>query len=176
VERKNTAAIALYTKNGMSVQFESYHFIIDIYHLSNHIIPHLNSKDYHLRELKNLGEHILNELRILSPFTNMTYLEFLFSEDQQRDVPRNVFLGLYKGNQIRGFARFNQEFSGSMPYIFGTGDESDILLFHLLSYKLEKNDHLRMTFDGKPEYATTLKKRGYTVHHELFKMEKIFSE
>lgn len=166
VETKNTTAIKMYEKFGFTRKRESWHYIIDIEKFNSQSKPKLEKDKFTIREVT---ESDLEQLK--EKFSNLNYEEIYFQfQEKKLNKNDNLFLGLFS-NEIVGFARFNQNYSGCRPFIYQTLEMADYFVDGIINnYVLPAKKVVRLTFDDYVELANYLSERGYIQHHHMYKM------
>ncbi len=72
--------------------------------------------------------------------------------------------------KIVGVCRFTPRFPGCFPFEIEQVESFDDFVAGLRPYSLSQFDYVRVTFTDNPELLQLLEKRGYKLHHKLFKM------
>jgi len=167
VETKNERAISLYKKYGFDFAFESWHYWIEEKYI----------KDIEKREKK---QDTVN-LRILD-LDDYDLIVNTFSEINEGELKvhlitsaasllgESIPLGLFLGDKLIVYGRFNPEFSGSRPFLCTEFKYVDLFLAKLKKYR--KKEYIRLTFDKNKELANLFEKRGCKLWHHLQVMEK----
>ena len=169
VETNNNKAINLYKKNNLVISAESWHYIIDTDRFNSNILLKLNLEDKNVREL-TLNE--IYSLKTIFPDINFPEIENQFKEEQSKINRSNLFLGLFIDSDLKAFAKFNPEFSGSRPFVYNNIEDVNIFIALLMNYKLSDKKILRFTFDNYKNLANYFDSQNYVKHHHLYKMVK----
>ncbi len=75
-----------------------------------------------------------------------------------------------KLGEIKGVCRFTPGFPGCFPFEITTINGFDDFIYGLREFSLPEFDYSRITFTDIPELAKLCRKRGYRLHHRLYKM------
>ncbi|MCE7741604.1 MAG: hypothetical protein GOP50_04030 [Candidatus Heimdallarchaeota archaeon] len=86
----------------------------------------------------------------------------------------SIPLGLFIGNEIMVYGRFNPEFPGCRPFEISDIEYLDDFIVGLSEYKTK--DYLRITFGRNKGLSDFCDKRGYRLHHHLWVMMKEMKE
>ncbi|MHA1984789.1 MAG: GNAT family N-acetyltransferase [Candidatus Hodarchaeales archaeon] len=166
VETNNNVAINLYQKCGFVIQFESWHYIIDLQSFNK------SKKNIENYEIKEVSADDLETLE--STFDNFNSIEIrsTLEREKQNEKPRLFFLGLQYNGEFVGFARFNPKFSGCRPFNYSALKHVDPFIELLKKYKIPEKEYIRITFDNYKELAQKFDKEDYEKHHHLYKLVK----
>ena len=167
VEKSNDRAISLYKKFGFDFAFESWQYWIEKEQIKKIENSETIKETIVLRTMK-LEDYGL----IVSTFSeiNKEELKTHLKDKYGSLLGESIPLGLFHGNKLKVYGRFNPEFSGSKPFLYTEIEYIDLFLSKLKKYR--KKNYLRITFDKNKELASLFQKRGYKLIHDLWVMEK----
>ena len=166
VEYDNFVAISLYKKYGLIIDFESWHFIIDLeqhYKISRVIISNVIIRDLSFEDVSNLNKFF--------PKINLDEIRGMLKEIK-RNTSTNRFIILEHENEPKVIARFNKNYSGCRPFFLTEIRYFDTFIEELVKLKDPSKSYIRITFDDNDELASICKGRKYMIHHHLLKMTK----
>jgi GNAT superfamily N-acetyltransferase len=78
-----------------------------------------------------------------------------------------------RNGSIVGVCRFTPSFPGCMPFEIADTSYFDDFAAGVRRFGLPEYDYVRITFTNMPELARLCEKRGYHLHHRLYKMTLI---
>lgn len=87
-----------------------------------------------------------------------------------RKPGQHVFTLKDKNKDIVGACRFTPSFPGCFPFEIDMVESFDDFMHGLQSYMLPQFNYIRITQTNNHELANLCERRGYRLHHKLFKM------
>ncbi|MHA1685425.1 MAG: GNAT family N-acetyltransferase [Candidatus Heimdallarchaeaceae archaeon] len=163
VETDNTGAIDLYRLYGFEISKEAWHYWISEDEIKKILEATSVSDRISLRELG-----LQHYTTIIMAFPEINKDE---TREHLSNKNRHLILGLFDGDELVIYARYNKDFGGARPFLCKNEAYFDKFVFHLMKHSPKRN-YFRVTFENNRKLAKLLEKRGYKLHHHLWYMTR----
>jgi len=157
----NEAALGLYKNTGFKKVGTTWHYFVPF------------------DSLEPKGEYSTNEIQESEIDTIIDIFPSIPPEQIRKFLEHDdVHVVVLKDGEgtIQGFARFSPKFPGCFPFQITSPDCFDDFVSGLKQFGFPEFDYVRTTFTDIPDLAKICEKRGYRLHHQLYKMTLVLDK